>query len=178
MVVKKTVTLTPVSRPIGAEPWRTLDPNGRRARYGVSYVRNLAAQAGVSLMETSPDEDTVAVDCYLDFGDSIARVQVKCTHGAKAGGGPPGYAAQSRWVDRWTRSLNPIYFVVVQVQPDSAHWIGHDPAQTVHHTRAFWKRLNLSDLGSTITVPDTQRLTAETFEIWHAHVLESHGGAP
>ena len=56
-----------------------LGDNAREARYGVSYVRALCSQAGVSLTETSPDEDAVAIDATLLLKPAFACVQVKCT---------------------------------------------------------------------------------------------------
>ena len=60
-----------------SEAWTTLTPDGRKARYGVAYVRSICAQAGVNLQETSPDEDVLAVDCDIKFSGGGAHFQ--CT---------------------------------------------------------------------------------------------------
>ena len=53
--------------------WSTLSTNGQRARYGVSYLRNICAQAGVGLNETPADEDVLAVDCDVVFPEGSVQ---------------------------------------------------------------------------------------------------------
>lgn len=76
----------------------TLTPTGQRARYGVSYVRNICAQAGIGLIETSPDEDVLATDCEVEFKEASVRVQVKCTSGLTIGGKTKSYSLKPEWL--------------------------------------------------------------------------------
>ena len=55
----------------------------RKARYGVSYIRNLCAQAGLRFGETEQDEDVLAVDCEIKYREANVGVQVKCTSSLK-----------------------------------------------------------------------------------------------
>src|SRR2546423_1799545 len=61
--------------------WTTLTPEGRKARYGVAYIRSICAQAGVNLQEMSPDEDVLVVDCDIKFPRGNVSAQIKCTGG-------------------------------------------------------------------------------------------------
>src|SRR3954447_7261777 len=88
-------------------PTCTLSPNGQRARYGVSYVRNICAQAGFGLNETSPDEDVLATDCDVVFMEANVRVQVKCTSGLTLGGKTKSWQLKSAWLRKWEQSLLP-----------------------------------------------------------------------
>lgn len=158
-----------------AEPrssWRYLQkPTSMKARYGVSYLRNLCAQAGLGLSENEPDEDAMAVDCLVRFSEASVNVQVKCTGSRLASGGPASISVRSHWVDGWRRQALPVYFVVVQVPARSSQWITHEPSKTIHGSRAFWKRIQVADLGRSIRVDTSQRLTIDTFDSWHQDML-------
>lgn len=148
----------------------TLTPNGQRARYGMSYVRNICAQAGVGLTETSPDEDVLATDCEVEFKEASVRVQVKCTSGLTIGGKTKSYTLKPEWLRKWDESLVPIYFVIVVVPRREATWLDHQADGTYHRTAAFWQRVPRSGAKS-IYIPKTQRLTTDTLPIWRAELL-------
>jgi hypothetical protein len=148
----------------------TLSPNGQRARYGVSYVRNICAQAGVGLSETSPDEDVLATDCTVDFKEGPVRVQVKCTSGLTIGGKTKSYTLKPEWLRKWDESLVPVYFVIVVVPKQDKTWLAHQADGTFHRTAAFWQRVPQASTAKSITIPKAQRLTTDTLPIWHSEL--------
>jgi hypothetical protein len=125
-----------------ATDFALLDDKGRKARYGVSYVRNVCAQAGVPFMETEPDSDVHAVDCGVTFPAAEIRVQVKCSSQFKMSGKTATWSIEPDWVRKWERALVPVYFVLVIVPEHWSVWLNHEPTQTVHTTGAFWGRVN------------------------------------
>lgn len=151
---------------------RTLEPNGQKARYGVSYVRAVCAQAGIGMDETSPDEDVLATDCTIKFAEGDVRVQVKCTSALKVTGRSASWRLDDGWVRKWEDCLLPVYFVLVMVPDDSTTWLNHRRGDTVHRAAAFWCRIKTNELGSRINIPKSQRLTAGTLERWHADLID------
>lgn len=163
-----------------SEAWTTLTPDGRKARYGVAYVRSICAQAGVSLQEMSPDEDVLAVDCDITFrAGAHVSVQVKCTSGFKISGRSISWPVKTEWVKKWQERWLPVYFVTVIVPIDAAEWIKHDPAEgTFHHTAAFWRRIRRDEhIGTRISIPKSQRLQSSTLALWHSDFLETFNSA-
>jgi hypothetical protein len=156
--------------------WSTLSTNGQRARYGVSYLRNVCAQAGVGVNETSPDEDVLAVDCDVVFREAAVRVQVKCTSGLTLAGKTKSWKLKPEWLRKWDESLVPVYFVLVVVPKAEPAWLSHPDDGTMHATAAFWQRVPRSS-GKSLSIPKTQRLTADTLDAWHADLLASFAPA-
>ncbi|GAA4536419.1 DUF4365 domain-containing protein [Amycolatopsis samaneae] len=148
-----------------------LRPNGQKARYGVSYLRNVCAQAGVGLNETSPDEDVLATDCDVRFPEGTVGVQVKCTSRLTLGGKTKTWRLKEEWIRKWEQCLLPVYFVLVVVPARHPSWLEHLAEGTMHHTAAFWQRIDTDRLGRSLVIPKAQRLTAETFSIWHRDLL-------
>lgn len=150
----------------------TLSPNGCKARYGVSYLQNICAQAGVGLVETRPDEDVLAVDCYVLFECAAVPVQVKCTSRVEVGENPPRWPVEERWLRTWSKHVHPVYFVLVVVDSDRPDWLQHHGKGTAHRAAAYWRRLRQEDQGSkSLTIPKRQRLRAETLATWHQELL-------
>jgi hypothetical protein len=157
--------------------WATLSVNARKARYGVAYVRSICAQAGVTLNETSADEDVLAVDCDIKFVAGSVGVQVKCTSGLTIGGRSASWPTKQEWVRKWQDSRLPVYLVLVIVPPDAQNWIEHPPGGTFHLTAAFWRRIRPDEtIGSRINIPKDQRFEASTLGQWHSDLIE--GFAP
>jgi hypothetical protein len=75
-------------------------------------------------------------------------------------------------VHKWDMNVVPVYFVVVIVPDDPAQWIRHDADGTFHGTAAFWARLVPGQIGATINVPKSQRLSMDTLYIWHNDLLD------
>lgn len=149
----------------------TLDANHQRARYGVSYLKNICAQAGVGLTESSPDEDVLAIDCGVEFAELSVRVQVKCTSSLTIGGRVKRVPIEVGWLEKWRRSVVPVYLVVVVVPRNVGTWIEHKGDGTMHMTAAFWARIDDSIAPPSVRIPSSQRLTSETLDLWHQDLL-------
>ncbi|PAU89236.1 hypothetical protein CK505_14130 [Kocuria sp. WN036] len=148
--------------------------NGRRGRYGVAYLRSLAAHAGVGFTENSPDEDVDAIDVILRFGRASAEVQVKCTGKFKVGSGKATLQLEPEWVRKWASSFHPVYVVLVKVPSDVGEWIEGRPSSTLHKTVAFGKRFDRSVHTTTMQFTRENLLTAESLYDWRDEVYEFH----
>ncbi|WP_158610041.1 DUF4365 domain-containing protein [Micromonospora musae] len=150
----------------------TFSPNGSKARFGVAYLRAICSQAGVGFTETSIDEDVLAIDGAVDFATASARVQVKCTGKFRIHGGSTAtWPADDRWWAKWHGSCVPVYFVLVVMDPDEQpDWLDHRVDGTMHRAAAFWARVDKMSQGASITVPKSQRLTADTLRQWSSDV--------
>ena len=156
--------------PNGADvsyPYASLSPNGRKARFGVAYLRNICAQAGVGLMETSIDEDVLAVDCVVNFPLGMVRVQVKCTSDDQGGAPHLVWKIEQGWKDKWAVSQVPVFFVGIVVDSDNEAWVQHLDDGTRLNAIGVWAPINVADLGSSIKIPRKSRLTAATMQEWH-----------
>jgi hypothetical protein len=149
----------------------TLTLNGQKARYGIAFVRSICAHAGVGVVETSPDEDVIAVDCDIQFPEANVRVQVKCTSGLTIGGATKSWSLSESWIGHWRNSRVPVYMVIVVVPEDVSEWLDHIDEGTMHRTAAFWGRVDTLQDATSITIPRNQRLTVDTLEIWHNELL-------
>lgn len=149
----------------------TLTLNGQKARYGVAYLRSICAHGGVGLLETSPDEDVIAVDCEIQFAEANVRVQVKCTSGLTIGGATKSWRVSETWVGHWRASLVPVYMVIVVVPDDVVDWLEHVNDGTMHRTAAFWGRVDTVSDAPSITIPREQRLTVDTLVLWRTELL-------
>ncbi|MFD7308550.1 DUF4365 domain-containing protein [Promicromonospora sp. NPDC059942] len=166
----------PLSPSSSRSQHRTLHDRAQLARYGVSYVRSVCAQAGVGINETSPDEDVLATDCDVKFREASVNVQVKCTTRFTIQGRTKSWQLEPSWVEKWSDSLLPVYFVLVTAPRDFEDWIEHTDLGTVHKTAAFWKRFDPNTDQASITLPVAQRLTADTLATWHSDMLAAFGG--
>ncbi|WP_417562907.1 DUF4365 domain-containing protein [Microbacterium sp.] len=155
--------------------------NGRRGRYGVAYLRSLAAHAGVGFAENSPDEDVDAVDATLKFGRASAEVQVKCTGTFKVGSGPATLQLEPAWIEKWSSSFTPVYVVLVKVPSVVSDWIDGRPSTTVHRTVAFGKRFDPAAHSESLKFTRADLLTSEMLYDWRDEVYRFHevgtGGA-
>ena len=149
----------------------TLDENQRKARYGVTYLRNVCAQAGVGFEETPPGEDVLAVDCEVKFAESSVRVQVKCTSRLTIKGLTKSVDLDKVWRLKWSQSIIPVYILIVIVPTNSSTWLEHTDEGTMHKTAAFWARVDFGMVKRSIKIPKSQRLTADTMKVWHEDLL-------
>jgi hypothetical protein len=160
----------------------TLTTNGAKARFGVAYLRAVCSPAGGGFTEISVDEDVLAIDGMINFSLAEVRVQVKCTGKFRINGGRTAtWPAEDAWWDKWQRCGLPAYFVLVVLDPDDqASWLHHHDEGTLHRAAAFWVRVDNMSVGPGITVPKTQRLTADTLRQWDEDLEEcfrpSEGG--
>lgn len=152
-------------------PYATLSDAGRKARYGLAYLRSICSQAGVGMTENSPDEDVLAVDCKVEFNEADVRVQVKCTSQWQLAGRSMSIPVEPDWIRKWDKNLFPVYLVVVIVSEPPSGWLRHDHDGTFHATAGFWTRLRTTEIGRSINVPKGQRLSTDSIAEWHADLL-------
>lgn len=162
-------------------PHQELSRSLRQARYGVAYLRAVCAQAGVKLVETSPDEDVSGVDCLLSFPQFDTRVQVKCT--ARRLGSTTGtlsYHIGEKTFRKWARNQSRTYIVVVIVPENSDAWADFDvDDETPAHCAAYWAEVDRDRTAEpwTVQVERGRRLTPETLASWHSLEMEDTYGA-
>lgn len=159
-------------------PYPPLGVDQRQARFGVVYMRALASQVGCLFNETGPGEDVLAVDCNVEYPENIVRVQVKTTRSHSIDEAQHfSYTASDYWIERWSESHVPVYFVVVVMPGDSRQWLDHhDAGTTMVGTAAYWVRIDPIALldSPTIRVPRDQRVTASTLVAWHDDLLAGY----
>lgn len=162
------------------EAWADLTLDGKKARYGVSYVRTICAQGGLIFSENSPDEDVLAVDCDIKMAGASVSAQVKCTSTRTITGRSVSWPVKPEWVNKWQRARLPVYFILVVVPAESADWIEHDPVKgTFHRTAAYWRRiLRDEQIGTRISISKKQRLQVSTLDLWCLDLIEDLGGMP
>lgn len=168
--------VTPSCLDVSANPH--FSDNGRRGRYGVAYLRALAAHAGVGFAENSPDEDVDAIDVSIKFGRASAEVQVKCSGQFKVGQGSATLQLKPEWVRKWADSFLPVYVVLVKVPSDVRSWIDGRAATTLHRTVAFGKRFDPATHASSMKFTKADRLTSETLYDWRDEVYSFHEYGP
>lgn len=154
--------------------------NGRKARYALAYFRSICAQAGVTIAETEPDEDIMAIDVDVRFPRLTSRVQIKCTSKFKLTGKTVTMDLEPSWVASWSESFAPVYFVVVIVPAVIPDWIAHPLSSTSHKTAAYWARFDPTIHKDKITVQKSNRFTLDTLHQWKSDVdttIDSGGGA-
>lgn len=163
----------------GLAPHQELDRKLRQARYGVAYLRAVCAQAGVKLVETSPDEDVSGIDCILSFPQFDTRVQVKCT--ARRLGSTTGtlsYHIGEPVFRKWRRNQLRTYVVVVIVPADCDAWADFNvDDETRAHCAAYWAEVDRDKIVEpwTVQLERRRRLTPETLADWHATEMEGYG---
>lgn len=163
-------------------PHQGLHQRGRQARYGLSYLRNVCAQAGVTFDEGSPDEDVLAIDCKLGFPEADLRVQVKCTtRRLGATTGTLSWGVDEGMYAKWARNGLPVYFVLVVVPTDCGEWLDHTADDsTMHRTAAYWSEIDRGKTAPpwTVGVERQNRFTSETLVDWHRTLVGGgFGGA-
>lgn len=144
--------------------------NGRKARYALAYFRSICAQAGVSIAETEPDEDIMAIDVDVRFPRLTSRVQIKCTSKFKMTGKSITMDLEPKWVTSWSGSFAPVYFVVVVVPAVVPDWITHPATSTSHKTGAYWVRFDPDVHKDKITVLKSNRFTLDSLHEWKSDV--------
>lgn len=152
-----------------------LEDKGQKARYGVSYIRNLCAQAGLGFNETSTDEDALAVDGDVKFRAAAVGVQVKCSSQFKIKGKSASWELEDHWFDKWHESSVPVYFVLVIVPSDCLEWLTHSDDGTMHRTAAYWVRVDTMDRpdNGRLSIPKSQRLDVQSFQAWHSDLMSA-----
>lgn len=153
-----------------------LSSNTAQGRYGVAYLRALAAHAEFGFDETSPDEDVRAIDAHVNYSAGNIYVQVKTTyqHDLDMSKESFLYPVKSLWKEKWDQQLLPKYLVVVVVPRELSQRVEHQSNGTLlKDTAAFWVRIDANAFHSPlqIRVPKAQRVTQETFRVWENDLL-------
>ena len=73
---------------------------------------------------------------------------------------------EPEWVQKWSDSFAPVYFVIVIVPDTVSGWIQHAPTGTNHKAAAYWVRFDPDLHKQSINVPKSQRFTLETVHEW------------
>ncbi|MEJ7648686.1 MAG: DUF4365 domain-containing protein [Nakamurella sp.] len=169
------LTMTAAGLPRLSPMMSTLELNGAKARYGVSYLESICSAAGVPITESRPDADVRAIDCQVEFPEGNVYVQVKCSaQRISPKAETIRWALDERWIEKWARFADPVYFLIVHIRR-SPVWIDHQAASTVHYAQALWERVDASRLDKAIRVPVANQFTAATLPLWHADLLAGHG---
>ena len=124
------------------------------------------------MTETDPDEDAIAIDCTLNLGVGSVFVQVKCTSQFTLRGRTASWPMKEHWQESWTRSMLPVYLLLVVVdEKDRTAWLDHRSDGTFHRAAAYWTRVDNVTDADRISIDKSQRLTTETFHAWHTDFL-------
>jgi len=143
----------------------------RQERYGISYLTDVCAEAGVGVLETRSGEDHYAIDAYVHLSRGMASVQVKCTTKQFTQTSPRHitWPVEPAWWGKWCQDSAPTFVLLVQVPRGHAAWIdytGQD--RTLHFTAAYWVEVDksLSTTPSSLSLPRNQRFTKDTLTVW------------
>lgn len=143
----------------------------RQERYGLSYLSDVCAEAGVGVSETRPGEDHYAVDAYVRLSRGMVSVQVKCTTAPFTLTAPQhiSWSITEDWWNKWCSDSAPTFILLVQVPSDASQWIDYTTNDTtVHHTAAYWVQVDksLDPRPKSVVLPRSQRFTKKTLEDW------------
>lgn len=143
----------------------------------MTYLRNICAQFGVGLDETSSDEDVHGFDCAVKYRIGSVPVQVKCTSKNFSRDTHLTMPVEDGWKEAWTGyTSGPAYFLVVRVPETAEEWIDHAvDHQTTHRAAAYWERIDKREIGSSIQVQRSNRFSASTLQGWYEDVLRANG---
>lgn len=135
-------------------------------RLGVMYVRSILAQAGVVHGEVHGGEDHLAVDLTVTFRVGTVTVQVKTGTKKPNKDGSISVPTTKAWREKWQQTKTPVYLIYVRLEKEPpADWIQHAALHTTLHARAQWVQVNNLSVA-TAKVPESNRLTAATFDGW------------
>lgn len=148
---------------------RVLPDDTAKSRFSVAYLRLIAAQAGLTFDETSPDEDFLGVDAWLHGRRVSIPIQVKCTSSPRTTTGGFRLPVQARWFDRWKeRAGTPVHLVYLVVPKVHTGWVRHLDDLTELDATAYWQRFDPAEHLKSIVFPTENRLTSETLAEWQS----------
>lgn len=160
------LTALATSRNPGVFPQTT-----RQERYGISYLSDVCAEAGVGMIETRAGEDHYAIDAYVRLSRGMASVQVKCTT-AQFTLNPPHHITwgiTEDWWTKWCQDSAPTFVLLVHVPDETSKWIDYSKDDTtLHHTAAYWVQVDktMSPRPKSVVLPRAQRFTKSTLGDW------------
>jgi hypothetical protein len=161
-----------------------LDVSSRKGRYGVAYLDAIVTDAGFDLNEPRPGADALAYDANIVYPEGSVRVQIKTTHTYAMSGTNERltYSATQHWIDSWSASMGPVYFVVVVVPNlvKGPAWIEHLSGGTsLVQTAAFWSRIDPGQFTAgnmAVAALRSQRLEKGTLRVWQQDLIKAYGG--
>lgn len=144
----------------------------RQERYGISYLSDVCAEAGVGMIETRPGEDHYAIDAYVHLDKGLVPVQVKCTTKAFTTRAPRHiiWGVEPAWWTKWCENSAPVFILLVHVPSENGQWIDYASDDiTQHQTAAYWVEVDksLATPPPSISVARQQRFTLATLSQWN-----------
>jgi hypothetical protein len=80
-----------------------------------------------------------------------------------------------KWRKDWTDAKIPVYLVYVHLEhKPPATWFEHPASSTTMHAHAYWVRVDGLSVA-TVRVPTKNRLTVDTFQLWHNDIEATFG---
>ena len=144
-----------------------MDPNKQKEQFSVAYVHAVAAVAGVKVLRTDVDDDSI--DIGLERSGRCAPkldLQLKCTADPLPADGDLSLVLKIKnYNDLRRRTLAPRWLVTLFVPPDSRDWmeISSSPAEFVLRRCAWWT--------SIAGEPDIDNSTAVTVKLPRANLF-------
>ena len=146
----------------------------KKEQFNIAYVAAIAAQAGITQITPTVDDDSIDLILYgKGYKGTIrnpqVQVQLKCTSQDMIQGGFIKFPLSIKNYEdlRGENVLCPRYLVVLLVPENHDEWILHAENCMMLHNRCFW--LCLKSLPSTsnlttvtVDIPLSQRFTTET----------------
>lgn len=150
----------------------SLPKTARQERYGISYLSDVCAEAGVGMIESRPGEDHYAIDAYVHLEKGLVPVQVKCTTKKFTVRNPRHikWPIEQSWWKKWIETSAPVFVLLVQVPPDDEKWIDYALDDvTKHNTSAYWVEVDktLQARPHSISLARNQRFTLSTLNEWN-----------
>lgn len=151
----------------------SIPQTARQERYGISYLSDVCAEAGIGMSETRPGEDHYATDATIRLSKGWVSVQVKCTTRSFTLNDPQHmtWPITEDWWRKWCEEHPPTFILLVRVPEADSMWVDYTPEdQTLHYTAAYWVQVDksLSPTPNSVVIPRNQRFTKDTFQEWDA----------
>lgn len=134
-----------------------MDLNIQKEQFSIAYVRAVAAVAGVKVLRTDVDDDSI--DIGLERAGGCAPkldLQLKCTADPLPANGDISFPLKLKNYDDLRRStVAPRWLVTLFVPADCADWltVATPPTEVLLRRCAWWTSLNgLPDVDNTASV--------------------------
>jgi len=144
-----------------------MDLNLRKEQFSIAYVRAIAAVAGVKVLRTDVDDDSIDVGLERSGGCAPKLdLQLKCTADPHPNGCDVSFALKLKNYDDLRRpTIVPRWLVVLFVPPSTTDWltIATPPYEVILKRCAWWVSL----AGQ----PDVDNDTSVTVKVPHANLF-------
>ena len=123
-----------------------MDPNLQKEQFSIAYVRAVAAVAGVKILRTEIDDDSIDIGLERTggYGPKL-DLQLKCTANAVPDGSDTTFVLKLKNYDDLRRStMVPRLLVVMYVPTEVANWLifTAPPMEAVLRHCAWWTSLS------------------------------------